>query len=160
MVEQIRLLQADIQNRLADIEAAYKQLDELGATATGTNQDIVIAYYLHVLYGLFESLFEQIAGTFGNHLADKSQWHFQLLRRMALDISSIRPAVISQESFVCLNELRGFRHLFRNAYLLQFDPDRLNIVLKYASELRLSYSSDLKKFLDFLEQLAQTDTES
>ena len=119
-----------------------------------------IAYYLHVLYGLFESLFEQIAGTFGNHLADKSQWHFQLLRRMALDISSIRPAVISQESFVCLNELRGFRHLFRNAYLLQFDPDRLNIVLKYASELRLSYSSDLKKFLDFLEQLAQTDTES
>ncbi len=46
----------------------------------------------------------------------------------------------------------------RNAYLLQFDPDRLNIVLRYANELRSHYQADLDKFLDFLGQLAQTDT--
>jgi hypothetical protein len=158
MVEQIRLLQADIAARLTDIEAAYEQIDEIGAAATGSNQDIILAYYLHVLYGLFENLFEQIAELFGNHLSDQSQWHSQLLRRMTLDISPIRPPVICQETYVCLNELRGFRHLFRNAYLLQFDSERLNIVLRNAKELKQSYRTDLEKFLDFLEQLAQTDT--
>ena len=123
MVEQVRLLQADIRDRLVDIEAAYKQIKALDETATGSNQDIIIAYYLHVLYGLFENLFEQIAQLFGNHVADQSQWHSQLLRRMTLDVSPIRPPVISQKTYVCLNELRGFRHLFRNAYLLQFDPE-------------------------------------
>ena len=117
MVEQIRLLQADIRVRLVDIEAVYQQLEELDASATGSNQDIILAYYLHVLYGLFENLFEQIAELFGNHLADQAQWHSQLLRRMILDISPIRPAVISQETYICLNELRGFRHLFRNALI-------------------------------------------
>ncbi len=158
MVEQVRLLQADIRDRLDSIEAAYKQLDELGAMASGSQQDIVISYYLHVLYGLFENIFEQIAEIFGNHITDKSQWHAQLLRRMTLDVNPVRPPVIGQNTYTHLNELRGFRHLFRNAYLLEFDPDRLNIVLRHANELKSCYQNDLNKFLDFLEQLAQSDS--
>jgi hypothetical protein len=158
MVEQIRLLQADIRDRIRAIEEAFEQIDKLGAKATGSSQDIVIGYYLHVLSGLFESLFEEIAETFGNHIADQSQWHSQLLRRMTLDVMPVRPPAISQDTYLCLNELRGFRHLFRNAYLLQFDPNRLAIVLQYAIKLRSTYRSDLDKFLDFLEQLIQTDT--
>lgn len=77
---------------------------------------------------------------------------------MTLDIKSIRPAVISRDSYVCLNELRRFRHLFRNAYLLKFDPDRLNIVLKDADQLQTLYQADLTDFLTFLEQLVQTET--
>lgn len=158
MVEQIRLLQADIRDRIRAIEEAYDQIDKLGAKASGSSQDIVIGYYLHVLYGLFENLFEEIAETFGNHIADQSQWHSHLLRRMTLDVMPTRPPVINQDTYLCLNELRGFRHLFRNAYLLQFDPDRLEIVLQYAIKLRSTYRPDLEEFLDFLEQLIQTDT--
>ena len=158
MVERVRLLQAEIRDALAAIDETFHQIDELGPQATNSQQDIVIGYYLHVLYGLFESLFVQIAEVFGNHIQDKSQWHSHLLRRMVLDVEQVRPPVISQESYESLNELRSFRHLFRNAYLLEFDPDRLNIVLREANKLKSRYRSDLERFLDFLEQLAQTDT--
>ncbi len=158
MVEQIRFLQADIRDRLKSIEEVYKQIDELGRKATESEHDIVIGYYLNVLYGLFENLFTQIAETFGNQITNKTQWHSQLLRRMTLDVMPVRPPIISQETYICLNELRGFRHLFRNAYLLQFDPDRLNIVLQQANKLKSLYRVDLDQFLDFLEQLTQTDT--
>lgn len=158
MVEQIRLLQAEIRESLEAIAEAYKRIDESGPKATGSAQDVIIGYYLHVLYGLFENLFEQIAEVFGNHIADKTQWHSHLLRRMKLDVRPIRPPVISEETYTCLNELRGFRHLFRNAYLLQFDPDRLNIVLQHANKLKSHYKPDLDRFLEFLDQLTQTDS--
>jgi len=157
MVEQIRILQAEVRAALASIEDVYHHLDDVGYQATDTDQDIIIAYHLHVLYGLFENLFEQIAEFFGNHIGDKAQWHAQLLRRMTLDVETIRPSVISQETYTHLNELRAFRHLFRNAYLLEFDPDRLNIVLRHASQLKTIYSTDLQKFSDFLEQLTQSE---
>ena len=158
MKEKLRLLQADISDRLTSIDDTYRKLDGLRSQATGSNQDIIIGYYLHVLYGLFEDMFEQIAENFGNEIADKAQWHAQLLRRMSLHVKQIRPAVINDASYTHLNELRAFRHLFRNAYLLEFDPERLNIVLRHAHELRSHYRTDLKKFLDFLEQLIQSDT--
>ena len=158
MVEQIRLLQAEIKSSLDSIAEVYQQIDVLGAQATGSPQDIILGYYLHVLYGLFENLFVQIAERFGNHISDTTQWHTQLLKRMTLDIKSIRPPVISQEAYLSLNELRTFRHLFRNAYLLQFEPDRLNLVLREAIKLKAIYEAEIATFLDFLEQLAQTDT--
>jgi len=157
MSDEIRLLQADIRDHMASIEEVYDQIEALGAQAVDSSQDIIIGYYLHVLYSLFENLFVQIAEAFGNHITDKAQWHAQLLRRMTLDVMPIRPPVIGRGTFGCLNELRGFRHLFRNAYLLRLDPDRLNIVLRQAIQLQALYSLDLEKFLDFLEQLAQTD---
>lgn len=157
MVEQIRLLQAEIRSNLDSIRQVYQELDTLGPQATGSQQDIVLGYYLHILYGLFENLFVQIAEQFGNNISDKAQWHTQLLKRMTLDIKPIRPAVISQEAYICLNELRTFRHLFRNAYLLRLDPDRLNLVLREAITLKSIYEAELNTFLEFLEQLAHSD---
>ncbi|MFN8456908.1 MAG: hypothetical protein U0401_19965 [Anaerolineae bacterium] len=156
MVEQIRLLQAEIRANMTSIQEVYQQIDALGQVS-GSQQDIILGYYLNVLYGLFENIFEQIAEKFGNHITDKSQWHTQLLKRMTLDVRPIRPPVISQEAYIYLNELRGFRHLFRNAYVLQFDPERLNLVLREAIKLKAIYETEINEFLDFLEQLAQTD---
>ena len=157
MAEQIRLLQAEIRDAISSIEEVYHHLDKLKVEINASNQDIVIGYYLHVLYGFFEHLFERISETFENHITDKTQWHVELLKRMKLEVKPTRPAVISQETFLCLNELLGFRHLFRNAYLLRFDPDRLNIVLQQAQRLKSLYRTDLEKFLDFLEQLASVE---
>jgi len=109
---------------------------------------------LHVLQGLFESLLTRIAATFGNQIADRAQWHAQLLRRMSLDVEEVRPRVISDETHECLDELRRFRHLFRNAYVLRFDPERLALVLKYAQRLERLYQRDFVEFLSFLDDLA------
>lgn len=75
---------------------------------------IVAGYYLHVIYGLFEGMLRRITLVFGNHVQDESRWHAQLLRRMTLNVPEVRPAPISDELYRFLDELRRFRHLFRN----------------------------------------------
>ncbi len=159
MSEKIYLLQAEIKADLEKISEIYTALEALKQQAPAQTRDITIGYYLHNLYALFENMFTRIAENFGNQIEDKSRWHSELLWRMTLDVMPIRPSVISQESFRCLNELRGFRHLFRNAYLLEFDPIRLDIVWQSAKQLKSNYQTEMNTFLHFLTQLAQPPSE-
>ena len=155
MSEEIRLLQAEIRKDLADIRKAYVAFNEAVTQDLEGDAGIVTAYHIHVIYGLFENLFVRIAGFFSNHLEDKSRWHAQLLRRMTLQVEGIRPAVISEASHHHLNELRRFRHLFRNAYFLEFDPVRLGLVVRDTQQLAQTYEADLNRFLSLLDEMAK-----
>lgn len=154
MREDIRILQAEIRADLQAIAEAYSTLHAVLEDKEQRSQDIVIGYYLNVLYGLFENLFERIASMFGNQIHNKAQWHAQLLHRMTLDIEDIRPRAISDTAYQCLDELRRFRHVFRNAYFLSFDATRLGIVLEKALQLERLYHGELDTFLSFLDELA------
>lgn len=153
MNEKIRLLQAEIRAEIKNIAEAYAMLHTIDNYVRQDKTDIVIGYYLNVLYGLFENLFTRIATNFGNHIHDEAQWHSLLLKRMTLDVDGIRPRVLSDEAYECLNELRRFRHVFRNAYVLQFDAVRLELVLHKAHELEVIYEADMNRFLAFLNDL-------
>jgi hypothetical protein len=155
MNEQIRLLQTEIRADLESIAQAYDALGRL-ADLDKSEMAIAAAYYLHVIYGLFENLFRRVAALFGNHVTERDRWHAQLLRRMTLDVPGVRPPIVSQELYESLDELRRFRHLFRNAYVLNFDPDRLAIVLKHARRIEPVYQRDIQRFLAFLDILADT----
>lgn len=156
MKEQIHLLQTELRADLQAIAQAYEALNGLSHRLAEPEVTIAIAYYLHVIYGLCENLFRRIAATFGNHIAAQDQWHSQLLRRMTLDVPNVRPAVISPELYESLDELRRFRHLFRNAYVLHFDADRLTIVLKHAQAVETLLQRDIDKFIRFLDLLLET----
>jgi len=153
MIAQIRLLQAEINADLTKIAETYAELADIRQQPASKIRDVTLGYYLHVLYGLFENMFVRIAENFGNQVKDKSQWHAELLRQMTLNLMPIRPAVISLVSYQSLNELRGFRHLFRNAYLLRFDPVRLELVWQQAERLQAHYEADLIRFVIFLNSL-------
>lgn len=153
MSERIRLLRAEIEADLVTVEQVFIKLDEAWEEDDIVEREIVVGYYLNVLYGLFENLFERIAECFGNHIKNRAQWHAQLLKRMTLDVSDVRPAVIGTETFAHLNELRRFRHVFRNAYLLTFDPRRMVIVMAEARALRQVYRADIERFKRFLDSL-------
>ena len=155
MNESIRLLEAEIQADLHAIEEAYRHLEKVSPRYAEPETGLVVGYYLHLIYSLFENLFTRIAAAFENRIANQAHWHTELLRRMTLDVKETRPPVIGQETFACLDELRRFRHLFRNAYLLHFDADRLALVLQSARKLKRLYPADLKAFLHFLDSLAQ-----
>lgn len=80
-----------------------------------------LGYQLHNLYCAFEDLFKIVAAAFENHIEDKSRYHLELLKRMAIPIEGIRPALLSQESYTLLDNLRSFRHFFRHAYSYELD---------------------------------------
>ncbi len=153
MKEKLLVLRAEIQADLQAIEEIYAALDRKWSELDGEDERIVVAYYLHNLYSAFESIFQRIAEVFGNHVSERAGWHADLLRRMKLEVPGMRPRVIGDEAYDCLDELRRFRHLFRGAYRLHLDPDRLRIVQNKAQRLRAIYPSDLGRFMAFVEEL-------
>jgi len=64
---------------------------------------------------------------------------------MTRDLADVRPAVISQDNALALDEFRRFRHLVRNVYTMNLLPDKMTGLM----------SALPGSFADFLEQQAQ-----
>jgi hypothetical protein len=154
MHEKLLVLERAIEEDLKVIEDLY---DELRAAELGDSEPqeklIVLGYRLHGLYNAFENIFRNVASSFANSLGEQAGWHQQLLQRMRLDLTPIRPALIDAATYERLDELRRFRHLFRSAYGLRLDALRLGIVLRKARELEHLYRPQLERFLEFLRAL-------
>ena len=150
-----RTLQAEIRRDLSEIAQAYEKLRPYTEQPLEGDTAIVVAYYFHVIYGLFENLFVRVATYFGTPIRQTDQWHVQLLKQMGLEIEGIRPALLRPETSDCLDELRRFRHVFRNAYVLHFDPVRLELALRDGQRLEHLYPADIEAFLTFLDTLIE-----
>lgn len=84
-----------------------------------------LTLYLENFYMGVERIFVLIAKEIDKTTPSGESWHIQLLKQMYLDVPSIRPAVISQESYEMLNEFRGFRHVARSLYAYDLEPQRV-----------------------------------
>jgi len=149
--ESLAILRAEIRAQVEEIEGIYARLEDRKRKKDKAAMESV-GYQLHNLYCAFEDLFKIVAETFENHIQDKSKYHLELLKRMAISIEGVRPRLLSQESFPLLDNLRSFRHLFRHAYSYELDERKLKIVLDDAYTLRKIYGIDIEVFLSSLEE--------
>ena len=139
----------DLQAQLATL----KRINErLGDRAAGLNTDDVVrmesvAYHIHNLYNAVEDLLKLIANHFENNISESSRWHSALLQRMTQEVSGVRPAVLSTETYACLNGLRGFRHFFRHAYEIPINYDQLLANLQQAEAVLPQLEQDIATFL-------------
>lgn len=156
MKEKYLLLERSIQRDLQSIEQIFASIDTWHVDDE-TDQEtlIVIGYRLHNLYNAFETIFQNIAEVFENSVDDTSRWHTQLLQRMRLDAMPLRPAVIDDASYEALDELRRFRHMFRHAYDVELEAQRLQLVLTKALQLRQFYRPQFEEFLEFLRSVRE-----
>lgn len=149
--ERLAILKAEIDAQVREIENIYARLEERRRKRGKAGIESV-GYQLHNLYCAFEDLFKMIAEIFENQLQDKSQYHLELLKRMTVSIEGVRPPLISQESYVLLDNLRAFRHLFRHAYSYELDERKVKLVLEDAMKLKEIYVKDIQKFLYLLQE--------
>ena len=98
-------------------------------------------------------LFTSIAGFFENDLGDRS-WHRDLLKRMKLEISGYRPAVIDEKLYQILNDFRAFRHKFRHSYAFELDWEKERLV---ALKFELASKLLRKQVLGFLDKLIEIE---
>ncbi|MBC7225960.1 MAG: hypothetical protein H5T61_01825 [Thermoflexales bacterium] len=154
---ELRTLKAEIEADLEAIAEIYAALDRYSNRLDTEAGQIAAAYYLHNLYNAFENIFRRIAKTFGNAIADESGRYADLLRRMRLEIPGVRPRLVSATAYDGLDELRRFRHIFRSAYRVELDADRLALVLRKAQTLREIYRAEMEQFLSFLDGLLSAD---
>jgi hypothetical protein len=109
-------------------------------------------YLLHNLYCSLEDLWQEVAGTFENRLEDPTRYHRELLQRMHLEIPGIRPRILNTASYQLLNELQGFRHIFRHAYDYELDAVRLRQLKDKVMAGWIGVTEDLDTFSGFLQE--------
>lgn len=153
MNEKFLVLERSIERDLEIIDDLFEALDSV-ALGDGSQEDLIVAgYRLHALYNACENIFVNIARAFANNIDDRKGWHAQVLERMRLDLRPLRPAVIDEPAFEKLDELRRFRHLFRSAYGIQLDAERMALACRKAAGLRDTLRPLMEEFLKFLRQL-------
>jgi|OM-RGC.v1.021757311 hypothetical protein len=168
MQPNLELLRADVQDelaRIAQLEQVFASVRDklsLGPEQVPAYDRGAIGYLLHNFYNGCENIFRRIAAFFENDIGAGS-WHADLLRRMRLQIDGYRPAVIDDELYRLLEDFRGFRHVFRNAYSFELDWERERLVAsrleRTASLLRAQVTAFLARLdeLGGLESGAPTD---
>jgi len=146
------------------IKRTYQELEEIlrvltrihdgWERASHSNDDFYIdgvALNLHGFYSGFERIFTHIAETIDDNLPRGENWHELLLKQMMSEVPGIRPAVISAETGRLLDELRRFRHVVRNVYTHNFNPENIRKLIGYASDAFERLKAELTAFMKFLE---------
>jgi hypothetical protein len=93
------------------------------------------AYHLARLYNVLEKVLERICQAFENHFDKRGDCHERLLQRLALALPGIRPSFIPADRVRSIRELKGFRHVVRHAYDLEFRADRLSELVALAFQV-------------------------
>jgi len=114
-----------------------------------------VALNLHSFYSGLERIFELIARNVDGFFPSSNTWHHDLLIQMADDLPDVRPAVISHDTALYLDEFRRFRHLVRNIYTMNLKPDKMSGMMSVLPGFWLTLHAELDAFSDFLEELAQ-----
>lgn len=142
---------------IAEIDAQWREILKLQSSvkdktlvlkADKNNEDLTtsMAYKLHNLYSAYEDMFKLTARFFENQIENISGYHTGLINRMRIEIEGIRPRLLSEDSYRILDELRGFRHVFRHAYTYELDAERIIRLSEKAEKLRDIFSKDLEIF--------------
>lgn len=158
MKEKIAILKSSLTKDLKKINGLSRKFDsayEWYLNSEEYSKLVESAFYVSQLYSGYEKIFQDVAKTFENNI-EQDYWHKSILERMSLEIADIRPALISEESLECLNELRAFRHFFRHAYDADINDEKFRIIATSVSTLKKTIRDDLKKFLLFLDAILKS----
>lgn len=163
----MRKTKGDFNRLIAELRAEMEILDDLESKYNAVNKKISaispdefdwasLGYSIHNIYNLLESYFLRIAKFFENVL-DQSQWHRDLVHRMTLDIAGVRPALFSHKLETKIDDLRAFRHLFRNIYQSKLDEEKLQLlnrrVPQTLEEFRSAHDAFIQKLQTIYERL-------
>jgi hypothetical protein len=93
------------------------------------------AFKLSQLYNVLEKILERICQGFENHFDQRGDCHEKLIQRLSLSLPGIRPAFIPKDAVSTVRELKGFRHVVRHAYDLDFREPRMHELVELAVHL-------------------------
>ena len=126
--------------------------DLLERARTGTLDLVEVtaaASVLHSFYNGLENVFLSIAKGIDADVPAGTQWHRDLLARMAEATPTRRP-VLTDDLAYRLGDYLGFRHFYRHSYSFLLEWDKLEKLVKPLAELWEQAKGELLSFLDGL----------
>jgi hypothetical protein len=136
------------------VETCVKRYSRRTEFIKASAEDVLadsLATCLHSFYTGIERIFETIVRNVDGARSQGPEWHRELLNAVSVEQPGLRPAVLSEESFAALEELRAFRHLFRHLYTHHLDASRIFGIMEDLEPTWRSSKADLLGFLHWLE---------
>jgi hypothetical protein len=126
---ELRVLRAQLLAERGRLKQVVSELSQLQASL-GDRQPSVVELmaaggFLHNVYNGVENCLSRLAHGIDESVPSGIESHRLLIDQMSVAIPSLRPAVLSQELAVRLDEYRRFRHAFRHMYFFDLDWARL-----------------------------------
>ena len=152
-----RTIAGRIRAESQDLARVVERTDRIWQQALTSSDDYYVdatALNLHGFYAGLERLLEIIADGVDQAKPGGAHWHDELLRQMAAEIPGVRPPVLSQETRERLDRYRGFRHVVRNVYTYNLDPEQIGVLVKQLAPTMARVAHELTAFAEFLEQVA------
>lgn len=150
-------LATHIRTELADLERVLQRLDAMQVKFQQTQDAMLwdgIAFNLQSFYTSIEHILEDIVRTMDQALPQGAHWHQTLLQQMTYELPTIRPPVFTRATMQLLDEYRRFRHVMRNLYAFDLDPEQLERLLARLPACHQALTTDLTRFADFLDSIA------
>ena len=154
MSDRGKVLAARILQELGHIQLVTKRAINGFESAKRKQDDLyldAVALNLHAFYSAIERIFEKIAKEIDESVPDGANWHRELLDQMILEIDGIRPAVLSIDLKEELEDYRGLRHVVRNVYTFQLNPEKLSILVTKLPGVMSEIEVQLTGFARFLQ---------
>ena len=137
-----------IESTVDGIAKALEDIEVLPAAAKQYIEE-VIANKLANVYNGIEQIFERIAREVDRHVPTGEEWHKNLLAQMAAQRPE-RVPVISEQTFLRLEELLRFRHVVNNIYGEELIYEKTEPHAKSIDALFANVCQDLNTFTDSL----------
>jgi hypothetical protein len=151
-----RTIAGRIRSELQDLQRVVERTGRIWQQALTSTDDYYVdatALNLHGFYAGLERLLEVIADGVDQAKPAGAHWHDELLRQMTAEIPGVRPPVLSQETRERLDRYRGFRHVVRNVYTYNLDPEQIGVLVKQLAPTMVRAAQELAAFADLLEQM-------
>ncbi len=159
MIERYLVVAGRIRQELEELERVVARAERAIATARKRpeEQDLYLdaaALNLHDFYTGLERIFRHIAGLVDRSVPDGPEWHRELLKQLGTDLPTVRPKVISPGTAKALDEYLRFRHVVRNIYAFELDPERVETLIGRLRHCFEEVMAELTAFAGFLEKIA------
>ena len=89
------------------------------------------------IYNGIENILKQLFLAHGKSLPEAPQWHQQIIRQ------AVQHGFISEDTADGLIPYLTFRHLYRNAYVLDLRPDRMQVLLDEINQTFRKFQKDI-----------------
>lgn len=148
------VLAARILTELKEISKLVCRIEQAWKKAKKREDDLYldsVALNLHGFYSGLERIFEKIAASVDGSVPAGANWHKELLNQMSMEITGIRPAVLSSDLKQKLEEYRGFRHVVRNVYTYHLSSEKIEPLVDTMQEVIANSEKELSAFAEFLQ---------
>lgn len=162
--DELRELALDIQMELRHLHRLEGEVEQVQAEivrdpARATLFYENLALKLHNFYTGCERIFHLVASELNGTAPTGFDWHKRLLERMGVEREG-RPALLSPDAVRDLREFLSFRHVVRNIYGFELDPERVEqMAARYPQAWHL-FEADVRRFVAWLQAVAEQLAES